>query len=403
MSHLDVNTVNERLNGLVALLQGVGVGGDQKQARQGGGEARPLDDDQIAAIIQTLKMAEAPQIIAALEAKKSNHTPPYQQHVEEENDSEDDEEDDDANYPMVGPGCSDDISVVSDLTTPTVVQGAHVPDEEHYRDTLPPLLIVGGGGPMLLAPTKRKNLVGSVRHSNTLTPRNPNATKPPNHLITKPSSSGGGAGLSKGAAAQRRKAYNATMERLAQDPSETGSVRSRNSGDRPSSSKRLVSGPPSAAKPQMSSGPPPNHPAHFTNGAAHRLAPPLSPHKVVKKAPRRASMAPPPTSHEWPEWSTPQNVDENGFLMTDPFAVAPPQRPAPRKAPSGSDPKLSSSGGDLVQRRMKKPAAPIMEAAPRQHFVEQPSSQVRRPPPAMLMGEPPKPAARRSRRASLAM
>lgn len=168
MSNVDVDSVNERLNGLVSLLKAVGVDGNPKQS---------LDDDQISSIIQKLQLAqaEAPQIIAALEAQaKSKHKRAPEPEPEQE-----DSDDDDANYPMVGPGCSDDISVVSDLTTPTVVSSLHVPEEEHYRESLPP---------MLIAP-KRKNLVSGV------------AKRRPGH----------------GAAAQRRKQYNAAMDKLSHE------------------------------------------------------------------------------------------------------------------------------------------------------------------------------------------
>lgn len=166
MSNVDVDSVNERLNGLVSLLKAVGVDGNHRKS---------LDEDQITAIIQKLQLAqaEAPQIIAALEAQaKLKHKKPPEPEPEEEEDSDDD----DANYPMVGHGCSDEISVVSDLTTPTVVSSLHVPEEEHYRESLPP---------MLIAP-KKKNLVSSV------------TKRRPGH----------------GAAAQRRMQYNAAMDKL---------------------------------------------------------------------------------------------------------------------------------------------------------------------------------------------
>lgn len=180
MSDADVNA---KLNGIVTLLKAVGV--------DGGKGGKSLNDDQIQAIIRKLQSAqtEAPQIIAALEAHSNRQTEPPQPQYEEEDDDEDD--DDDANYPMVGPGCSDDISVISDLTTPTVVSSLNVPDEEHYKETLPPMVV----GSMLIAPTKRKNLVNSSRN---------NVRK-----------SGVG-----GAAAQRRKHYNATMEKLKSEKAE---------------------------------------------------------------------------------------------------------------------------------------------------------------------------------------
>jgi hypothetical protein len=267
MSPVDVETVNERLNGLVNLLKAVGV--DSFDETNGGinygsggkrtstPDARQLDDDQIAAIIKKLQMAqsEAPQIIAALEeqAKMKRRQQQQQQqqqrhqHVEEEVEEEEDDDededsyDDDANYPVVGPGCSDDVSVVSDLTTPTVVQNPHVSEDEYYRENnaLPPMLIIGnhnGTGtnsqhpPMLIAPTKRKNLVGSVR-TNTLATAPRGTTGNGSNGIKATSSNKGNGGIggstalnssnggssSKGAAAQRRKVYNATMERLGQE------------------------------------------------------------------------------------------------------------------------------------------------------------------------------------------
>jgi len=45
-----------------------------------------------------------------------------------------DDDEDSMSYPKIGPGYSDSISVVSDLTTPTVVTQMTVPDEEHYSD-----------------------------------------------------------------------------------------------------------------------------------------------------------------------------------------------------------------------------------------------------------------------------
>ena len=80
---VDVNAVNERLNGLVTLLKAVGVDdlntGDVARvsnclkSNEGGvglPDARQLNDEQIEAIIKKLQVAqqEAPQIIAALEA-----------------------------------------------------------------------------------------------------------------------------------------------------------------------------------------------------------------------------------------------------------------------------------------------------------------------------------------------
>ena len=228
---VDVDAVNERLNGLVTLLKAVGVDSLDKSdmgGKVGGGggglgglsNAQQLDDDQIEAIIKKLQQAqaEAPQIIAALEAhaearsltgssqgkssrrQQQQPPPPQPEPEEDDDDEEDDEFDEDANYPMVGHGVSDDISVVSDLTTPTVLTGVPVPEEEHYRDTLPPM-IVGGGGhdapAMIIAAPKKKNLVGQVR------PGGPPRRGPQR-----------GPG---GAAAARRNKYQNTMAKLGEN------------------------------------------------------------------------------------------------------------------------------------------------------------------------------------------
>lgn len=204
---VDVDAVNERLNGLVTLLRAVGidsgdVGALAKRVGKKGGLAdgvRQLDDDQIDAIIRKLQQAqeEAPQIIAALEAhaearslgggktgssqsRRGTETTSRRAAQQTQQDESEEDDDDDANYPMVGHGVSDDISVVSDLTTPTVVHGVNIPEEEHYKDSLPPMIIGGGPGhsfPMMLNPSKRKNLVSSVRPSAQTTARRPG---PPN-------------------------------------------------------------------------------------------------------------------------------------------------------------------------------------------------------------------------------
>jgi hypothetical protein len=265
---VDIDAVNERLNGLVTLLKAVGVDsqldkGDMDRVSKGMGndlnglpDTRQLNDDQIEAIIKKLQQAqaEAPQIIAALEAhaearsltgggggggggstasKQQQHQQQHpskkqpevqkqqqqqqqqqQQKVEEE-DEDSDEFDEDANYPMVGAGVSDDISVVSDLTTPTVCTGVHVPEEEHYRDTLPPMIIGGVGAPsMIISAPKRKNLVSQVR---------PGGIAPPgsrhNDRNDRLSSSRPG-----GAAAARRKNYQDTMAKLHENPTNMGYV-----------------------------------------------------------------------------------------------------------------------------------------------------------------------------------
>lgn len=246
---VDVDAVNERLNGLVTLLKAVGV--DSETARNASNNkngaaadmVRQLNDEQIEAIIKKLQQAqtEAPQIIAALEAHAEarsltgdaadkKHQSKYEEEVVEEvieeqteveEEDDDDDFDEDANYPMVGHGVSDDISVVSDLTTPTVVNHSSVPEEEHYRDTLPPMIIGGVGEPsmVILAP-KRKNLVSQVRPppvgmlgAGAARGRNVIPSGPPMHIgppVVAPTAGG--------AAAARRKMYLDTMAKLQENP-----------------------------------------------------------------------------------------------------------------------------------------------------------------------------------------
>ena len=140
---------------------------------------------------------------------------PYQQqqadHDDYDEEEDEDEFDEDADYPMVGHGISDDISVVSDMTTPTVVSSVNVADEERYEEMKMPMIVGGGanGPPMVIQPPKRKNLVGGGRVG-----RNKPAMIEGRAAITAtaaPPRVGG-------AAAQRRKNYQETMARLHQNP-----------------------------------------------------------------------------------------------------------------------------------------------------------------------------------------
>eukprot|EP00339_Tiarina_fusa_P009807 CAMPEP_0117005316 /NCGR_PEP_ID=MMETSP0472-20121206/5980_1 /TAXON_ID=693140 ORGANISM="Tiarina fusus, Strain LIS" /NCGR_SAMPLE_ID=MMETSP0472 /ASSEMBLY_ACC=CAM_ASM_000603 /LENGTH=450 /DNA_ID=CAMNT_0004706531 /DNA_START=150 /DNA_END=1502 /DNA_ORIENTATION=+ len=230
---VDVDAVNERLNGLVNLLHVVGIDGvdpdalveEQKRlsAQKGGdgGQASKgqSSDTQILEIIKKLQQAQAdsPEILAALKspelralaslaAQKQAAKPP--EPAKKPAPSLDDVMDDDDNYPKIGPGYSDDISVVSDLTTPTVMTKQQVAEEEFYKDVnggpgaLPPMHIGCGpsqpsrppvqvGGVGYGAP-KQKNLVSQVR---------PGATR---RAIAKTG----------GAAAQRRLNYQQAMAKL---------------------------------------------------------------------------------------------------------------------------------------------------------------------------------------------
>ena len=151
-----------------------------------------------------------------------------EQVVEETEEEDDDEFDEDANYPMVGHGVSDDISVVSDLTTPTVVNHSQVPEEEHYRDTLPPMIVGGVGEPsMVISAPKRKNLVSQVRPppvtaiGSSGTRRNVFPAPPTMTITAGPTSMAPAPG---GAAAARRKMYQDTMAKLHENPHGMGYV-----------------------------------------------------------------------------------------------------------------------------------------------------------------------------------
>ena len=240
---VDVDAVNERLNGLVNLLHVVGIDGvdpdtlveEQKRLSKsgdggqsssnrggGGGTAAQSSDAQILEIIKKLQSAQAdsPEILAALKSPElralaslaaQKQAPAKQpEPPKKAAPSLDDVMDDDDNYPKIGPGYSDDISVVSDLTTPTVMTKQSIAEEEMYKDVnggpgaLPPMHIgvapnqpsrpggVGGmPGGAAYAP-KTKNLVNRVQ---------PGATR---RAIAK----------SGGAAAQRRLNYQQAMAKL---------------------------------------------------------------------------------------------------------------------------------------------------------------------------------------------
>jgi hypothetical protein len=237
MANGDVDAITERLSGLVSLLQVVGIDGVnpdalvEEQRRVGAGGAATAggghvassqsSDAQILAIIKKLQLAQAdsPEILAALQSpelralaslaaqKQANH---YQvQEPKKASPALDDVMDDDDNYPKIGPGYSDDISVVSDMTTPTVMTRQQVADEEYYREVnggpgaLPPMLTMPGGPAQPSRPSmgmnpiqrhggKTKNMVGAVRPTQA------------HRAIAK----------SGGAAAQRRLNYQMAMTKL---------------------------------------------------------------------------------------------------------------------------------------------------------------------------------------------
>ena len=445
---VDVDAVNERLNGLVTLLQAVGVDsndvaqvsnkiGSNGGGRAGAPDARQLNDDQIEAIIRKLQLAqeEAPQIIAALEAhaesrsvnggnKQQTQQRQQQQQPEpeeEEEEEDDDEDDDEANYPMVGHGVSDDISVVSDLTTPTVLVGVPVPEEEHYRDSLPPMIVGGGPGnapPMVVNPSKRKNLVSQVR---------PTGMSGPRRNLPTPRSNSGASG---GAAAKRRNNYNSTMAKMGEHPQrqsskphhpQHSSSKSRSSKSSPNSSasgERRVK----KKKPREPTSRPPHHQqqhhhdSEFTNFNASSTS---SKNRWESPHNRNAFQNSQSSSNDWNAFdSTPQSpskaaaptvIDNDGFLVGDsfdPFAATASNpfntpsssagdlafRGGNRRAPHSSG---SSSNGDRP-RRPKSGSGGSSKSRPNPAALQQP---LRPKPQGAASGGRP----RRSRRASLAM
>jgi hypothetical protein len=191
--------VNERLNGLVNLLSAVGIDGvdpnalvqeqqkladAKKNTGKSGGDSTPSTafsstDTQILEIIRKLQQAQAdsPEILAALKspelralaslaAQKQVVAPPPARKQKQAEPAKkktpkpkppptlDEVMDDDDNYPKIGPGYSDDISVVSDMTTPTVMTSQPIAEEEYYKDitdsdggNLPPMHIGGPAQP----------------------------------------------------------------------------------------------------------------------------------------------------------------------------------------------------------------------------------------------------------------
>eukprot|EP00429_Kryptoperidinium_foliaceum_P023094 CAMPEP_0176133568 /NCGR_PEP_ID=MMETSP0120_2-20121206/67713_1 /TAXON_ID=160619 /ORGANISM="Kryptoperidinium foliaceum, Strain CCMP 1326" /LENGTH=449 /DNA_ID=CAMNT_0017469159 /DNA_START=30 /DNA_END=1379 /DNA_ORIENTATION=+ len=224
--------VNERLTGLINLLHVVGIDGvdpdalaaEQAKLKRGGSTSTSTtaqsSDSQILELIKKLKIAQAdsPEILAALKSPELRALATLAAQAQAKPapapaPSLDDVMDDDDNYPKIGPGYSDDISVVSDLTTPTVMTKQHVMEEEFYKDvnggpgSLPPMHIglgpgqpsrppgaIGahGGGGGGFAP-KTRNLVSQVK---------PNAAT--RRAIAKTG----------GAAAQRRLNYQQAMAKL---------------------------------------------------------------------------------------------------------------------------------------------------------------------------------------------
>ena len=217
-----VDDVSEKLSGIVNLLQIVGIDGvdpnalveEQKRlasgkkdgSSAGTGTTAQSSDSQILEIIKKLQMAQAdsPEILQALQSPEllalaslaAQNKAPAPAPTPSLQDVMDEEED---NYPKIGPGYSDEISVISEMSTPTVMTKQNVNEEEYYNEVgggappmsiggRPPTSIGGGGG----GRGKSRNLLATVANRGAL-------------------AKGGGA------AAQRRANYQTTMAKL-QEP-----------------------------------------------------------------------------------------------------------------------------------------------------------------------------------------
>jgi len=248
---IDVDDVSEKLSGLVSLLKIVGIDGvdpnalveEQKRLTANkkdgsssgtGTTAQSTDSSQILEIIKKLQQAQAdsPEILKALQspelvalaslAASKNSAPapaPAPASLEDMMDDEDD------NYPKIGPGYSDNISVASDLTTPTVMTKQNVNEEEYYSDTnggpgnMPPMSIGGG--------SKAPNSEGGAGRG-----KSRNILSSVSAAASQRAALKGG-----GAAAQRRANHQSTMAKL-QEPEDTKSPKSRKGKDKKSSDRK---------------------------------------------------------------------------------------------------------------------------------------------------------------------
>ncbi|MGK3742049.1 MAG: hypothetical protein ACI8RD_006330 [Bacillariaceae sp.] len=264
MAGKDTDTINERLNGLVNLLQVAGIDGvdsdalideqkrpsstrskgsrDKKSSssskkKASSDTAASSSDAQILEIIKKLQQAQAdsPELLEALKnpqlmalaslAAQNQSTEQKQKQKPSLATSLDDVLDDDDNFPKIGPGYSDECSVISEMSTPTVMTRQNVAEEEHYREIKGMHIgSGGGGGQQISSPTPRRksrmgrSAMGTVggggKTKNMLSQVRPMAATRRQTQIPIPTpkpvvSVGGG-----GAAAQRRLNYQMAMNKL---------------------------------------------------------------------------------------------------------------------------------------------------------------------------------------------
>ena len=253
----------EAMNGLVNLLQVVGIDGIdsnalvEEQKRMSSTRSRgsrgsrdkkssssskkkassdtavSSSDAQILEIIKKLQQAQAdspellealknPQLmaLASLAAQKQSTE---QKQKPSLTTSLDDVLDDDDNFPKIGPGYSDECSVISEMSTPTVMTRQNVAEEEHYREIKGGGHIGsgGGGGQHIPSPTPRRtsrvgrSLMGAAagggKKKNMLSQVRPMAASRRQAPTPTPKPVSVGTG---GAAAQRRLNYQMAMNKL---------------------------------------------------------------------------------------------------------------------------------------------------------------------------------------------
>mmetsp|Transcript_39414 Transcript_39414/g.95368 ORF Transcript_39414/g.95368 Transcript_39414/m.95368 type:complete len:374 (+) Transcript_39414:104-1225(+) len=237
-----VDDVSEKLNGLVNLLQIVGIDGvdpnalveEQKRlasgkkdgSSAGTGTTAQSTDSQILEIIKKLQLAQAdsPEILQALKSPEllalaslaaQTKAPAPAPSLEDVMEDEDD------NYPKIGPGYSDEISVVSEMSTPTVMTKQNVNEEEYYSEVsgAPPPMSIGGRPPTSIGGAgrgKSRNLLTSVGAA----------------------ASRGALAKGGGAAAQRRANYQNTMAKLQEPEKEEKKPKSQKGKGKKSSDKK---------------------------------------------------------------------------------------------------------------------------------------------------------------------
>lgn len=335
----DVDAINERLNGLVHLLQVVGIEGGNVAPQSSSSSSS--SDAQILELIKKLQLAQAdsPEILAALkspelralaslaaqkQASTTQRAAAAEPVAKKAPPALDDIMDDDDNYPKIGPGYSDDISVVSDMTTPTVMTRQQVADEEQYKEVsggpgaLPPMNTLSTGPAQPARPSL--GMMPMQRYSNASLVSGGGKTK---NMVgqVRPGQAHRAIAKSGGAAAQRRLNYQMAMTKLQSDPA--GS---------PRKTQKEVFSP---ASPTPSQQTPMEFPSMADNGSGGKNAK-KGKEKIMKKSKKTALAA--------------QEVSDLDFEGTEPI------RTPTTSATSGST--GSSVGGGGGRKKSLTPVTP---------------------------------------------